>query len=173
MLRNRALIRSAALLGIAAAASLSLATSASAESGPVAAVALVGRNAPQVETGAVLDGAVAGTAVGFTVIPEVERTDGSARSSYAFTDAAGIPVAPPVEASSVTIDPELAVSFLPAAEIPPAAPSNLSTVVLAVGFALLLFGAVATLAGSAHRLLPRARRLTAVRTESNGVVACS
>ena len=173
MLRTRALVRSAALLGIAAAASLSLGTSATAESSPTAAVALVGRNAPQVEAGAVLHGSAGAVAVELTVIPEVERTDGSGRSSFAFSDAAGVRAASPVEASPVTIDPQLAVSFLPAAEIPPAASPNVSTVVLVVGFALLLFGALATLAGSAHRLLPSAARRSAGRNANVGVLACS
>lgn len=122
MLRDRALIRSAALAAIVVAAWFSLTPSAGAAS-------------TQVEVGS------------------------------ANADAAGVLVAPPVEAAPSTIVPPVAVAvavgFLPAAEIPPAAPSSLSTVVIVAGFALLLFGSIAMVAGSWHRLVPTARNAAA------------
>ena len=167
MLRDRLLVRTAALAAIVTASSLSLVAAAGAET---PAVAVVGQNAPQIEAGDALGGpgAASGAAVTFAVIPQLEWNDGSGRASYAFADAAGIPVAPPTEFEPLRLDALDAVSFLPAAEVAtPAEPSSLSTVVLLAGLALLALGGTAMVSGSWHR------RLRPVHAVSGGLATGS
>ena len=161
MFSTRSLVRSTCVAAMVAAGSLSLATSATADASPVAAVALVGRNAPQVEAGASLSGAASKLTTEASVIPQIERTDGSGRSSYAFSDADGALAAPPTAVALPHIDTTLiAVGMLPAVAPEPVPSSALSTIVLLVGFALFAFGLVATGAGTWHRLAPALRTAT-------------
>ena len=176
MLRNRALVRSACLAAMVAAASLSLVTSVSAATGPVAAVALVGAGAPQVGAGAVLGTTAERVAVVAPAIPQIERTDGSGRTSYAFTDttdaAAGDPVAPSAPADlALDTSTLVAASILPAAEVPDAAGTSLlSTVLLLVGLLLFTTGVVTVAPSGWRRLVIRVRTATAFQHRGTNVL---